>query len=115
MTDPIDTLPADHPFPRLDNAATTVTPWIAALGGSSPIHHWYALPNSAPPRAIASPRGRRHPVLLLCSAEPTAYEYSDVDAAIEEARHSSSPSMPRPFLQCPFNYARLHSRRSEER
>ena len=25
--------------------------------------------------------GRRHPVLLLCSAEPTAYEYSD-DASI---------------------------------
>ena len=77
LTEP---LPADHRFRRSDNAGATPTPWIAALAESGPVRHWYTLPNSSPPRATASPRGRPHLCPLPCSGESAADTCLDVTA-----------------------------------
>src|SRR6476660_4299622 len=78
--DPPDTLPADHPLHRSDNAAATPTPWIAAPAGSTPVRRWYVLQNSAPPHATASPHGRPHLFPLPCSADSAADMCWDVTA-----------------------------------
>ena len=65
--DPIDTLPADPPLHRSDNAGATPTLWIAGPAESLPIRRWYVLQNSAPRRATVSLRGKLHlsPLLLM--------------------------------------------------
>jgi hypothetical protein len=83
-------LPVSPRLHELDIATTTARPSTAVLSESPPVHHWYDPRSSGRQPVTASPRDRRHPVLLPCSVGSTAYEYSDGDAAIEEARHFSS-------------------------
>src|SRR5690348_2751717 len=104
--DPTDTLPTDHRLPPSDNAGAIQIPWIAAPAGSSPVRHWYVLPNSALPRATASPRDRPHLSPLPCSGESIADAYLDADA-IAVAAWALSDQYAR---LCPFTYARLYSR-----
>src|ERR1700756_4830516 len=94
MADPTDTLPAGHRLHRSDHAAATPIPWIAAPAGSPPVRRWYALQNSTPQRATASPHGRRHLFPLLCSSEPNADRCWDATATAV-AQFAVQPGRPR--------------------